>query len=292
MENESFEEWFSNLKETNIEFMDIVDWPKIYEEIEKYRIELHMLNVLLNCTDIKAELFSLLDKYPVVTKTFPLLLAIQKNKLLVCDLDNSLIEFKFKNGKKTKLLEEEKQVYYDFLQKSKILNLIEEKKINNFYQYVLGVFVGLDSHARKNRVGTKMENLVRYYLEKIGLKKDSDYYEQIKLSKCKEMFPNINWDTMCFINNKIFDYLVVREDKITIIECNFYNANGSKLDSIAVQYMEYASHSDDVYKFLWITDGGGWHSSEDCLQNYYNSYRKNIVLVKQLEDNLLDDFIL
>jgi len=52
----------------------------------------------------------------------------------------------------------------EFCKKSGILNLFGE--INDLYAYILGMEVGLDSNARKNRSGKIFEQLVGLLLKK------------------------------------------------------------------------------------------------------------------------------
>lgn len=52
-----------------------------------------------------------------------------------------------------------------------LFDLLENHLINNLYDYVLGVEVGLDSNGRKNRGGHLMEDLVESYIVKAEYEK-------------------------------------------------------------------------------------------------------------------------
>lgn len=69
----------------------------------------------------------------------------------------------------------EKTGLFDFFKKSGITNLVD---------YIAGIEVGLDSNARKNRMGELMEDIVEDYLKK------QDNLEYFKEMKSKEIQKN------------------------------------------------------------------------------------------------------
>lgn len=71
--------------------------------------------------------------------------------------------------------------YIDFMRKSGLFDLLQNYIINNLYDYVLGIEVGLDSNGRKNRGGHLMKNLVKDYIKKAGYKKDVNYFKEMYL---------------------------------------------------------------------------------------------------------------
>lgn len=63
-----------------------------------------------------------------------------------------------------------------FGQRTGILDLLRNKIKGNLKDYIVGVEVGMDTNARKNRTGKIMESLVEQYLIKAGLVRDVDYF--------------------------------------------------------------------------------------------------------------------
>ncbi len=60
-----------------------------------------------------------------------------------------------------------------------------------------------------------------------------------------------------------------------MVETNFYNTGGSKLNEVARSYIE-ISHKISLYdrfKFVWITDGQGWLSAKNKLEEAYKSVK-------------------
>lgn len=74
---------------------------------------------------------------------------------------------------------------------------------------------------------------------------------------------------------KRFDFVVWRQNVTYLIEANFYSGGGSKLNEVARVYIEIAKKISCLpkYKFIWITDGWGWHDSRNKLQEAYKSVR-------------------
>lgn len=57
-----------------------------------------------------------------------------------------------------------------------------------------------------------------------------------------------------------------------MIEVNFYSSEGSKLNEVARSYSDIAPKINSVsgFEFVWITDGIGWKSARNKLQEAYN----------------------
>ena len=53
---------------------------------------------------------------------------------------------------------------------------------------------------------------------------------------------------------------------------NFYSGGGSKLNAAARSYSDIAPKVNSVpgFEFVWITDGIGWKSARNKLQEAYN----------------------
>lgn len=139
--------------------------------------------------------------------------------------------------------------------------VFQRKQIKNLVDYVFGVEVGLDSNARKNRGGHIMENLVANIFDKNGVQYEQEvYYTQ---------FPEIV--NALGADNKRFDFVVKAKDKTYLIEANFYTGGGSKLNEVARSYSELAPKINAVpgFEFVWITDGIGWESARNKLEEAF-----------------------
>lgn len=57
-----------------------------------------------------------------------------------------------------------------------------------------------------------------------------------------------------------------------LMEVNFYSGGGSKLNEVARAYSELSPKINAVsgFEFVWITDGIGWKSARNKLQEAYS----------------------
>ena len=73
-------------------------------------------------------------------------------------------------------------------------------------------------------------------------------------------------------DEKEFDFVITTNVKTYVVEVNFYNSGGSKLNEIARSYSDIAPKINSIsgFEFVWITDGVGWKSARNKLQEAYN----------------------
>lgn len=73
-------------------------------------------------------------------------------------------------------------------------------------------------------------------------------------------------------DKKRFDFVIEATEKNYLIEVNFYSGGGSKLNEIARSYSDIALKINSVegFEFVWVTDGVGWRSAKNKLQEAYN----------------------
>ena len=72
-------------------------------------------------------------------------------------------------------------------------------------------------------------------------------------------------------DEKRFDFVIKTTNKTYLIEVNFYSGGGSKLNETARAYTELAPkiNSLDDFEFVWITDGQGWLSAKNKLEEAF-----------------------
>lgn len=73
-------------------------------------------------------------------------------------------------------------------------------------------------------------------------------------------------------DEKRFDFVIKTAVKTYLIEVNFYSGGGSKLNEVARSYSDIAPKINSVpgFEFVWITDGIGWRSAKNKLQEAYS----------------------
>ncbi|MEG2086539.1 MAG: DpnII family type II restriction endonuclease, partial [Clostridia bacterium] len=152
-----FNEWLHTFRSNICDYSYYVNFEKTYKNVDSIKVELNILNSLIGSKNIERDFIKLVGDYPQVVKCIPILLAVRSHEIYAIDVDG---EFVFKFNKYTNKLEE----YALFMRKTGLFDLISNHIINNLYDYVTGVEVGLDSNGRKNRGGHLMEDLVENYL--------------------------------------------------------------------------------------------------------------------------------
>lgn len=261
-----FKKWLSKFKSSISTYDYYVDFEKIYKLASKYKIELNILNSLIGSENIEEDFKDIIIKYPETLEVIPLLLAVRSNEIFIKD---SVNEYLFKFNKIIYSLDD----YVMFMYKTGLFDLLQNHIINNLYDYVLGVEVGLDSNARKNRGGHLMENLVESYIVKAGYKENVNYFKEMYLSDIEKKW-NLDLSVMSGNNTstKRFDFVIKTDKQVYVIEANFYASGGSKLNETARSYKMLAEESKLVkgVTFIWITDGIGWFDAKNNLEETFN----------------------
>ncbi len=262
----NFNEWLSKFKSSISNYNYYVDFDKVYKCAEKYKVELNILNSLIGSKNIEKEFQEIIIKYPETLEVIPLLLAVRSNEIFIKDSTN---EYLFKFNKMVYSIND----YIKFMRETGLFELLQNHIINNLYDYVLGIEVGLDSNARKNRGGQLMEDLVESYIVKAGYKKGINYFKQMYLNNIEKKW-GLDLSALSGNNTstKRFDFVIKTDKQVYVIEANFYASNGSKLNETARSYKMLAEESKLVngVTFIWITDGVGWLDAKNNLEETFN----------------------
>lgn len=253
MNNSDLNLFLSQLKSSQFELKDFVDFSKVISNTEAVKIYLNALNSLLCVSDVESVIRELWVECPKAFSVLNLLIAVRdsdKKEVLLSDGQNVVMSNLFKSPDEI----------LTFLTNTGLLSFFKSQKINNLVDYVFGVEVGLDTHARKNRGGSIMQNLVANILRQNNL----DYTPQVSVGKLsseiKKSFGK---------KRKKFDFVVKGVSKIWLLEVNFYASTGSKINETASSYIELQKLIKRVpgYDFIWITDGKAWLEETSTLEN-------------------------
>ena len=260
-EDRVLEEFQKNLVKTNRDHKFFVNWNKVQQHAEKFKIELNILNALIGSNSLKEDFYELLKNYPEVLRAFPILMAIRDlNFPVIEDFsqdDINIIDYSFNINKGTQLTDNQIFNYYSFIEKTGIINLFS--LIKDFYDYVVGVEVGMDTNARKNRGGKAMELLVKPLISDITKKYDIMILEQKKFEFIKK---NYGLNIPEGLKNRRCDFLLVKGSNYLNIEVNYYSGSGSKPEEIVDAYINrFNEIRQKKGNFIWITDGDVWTTS-------------------------------
>lgn len=249
----NFDLFISQLSETNATLDYFTDFEKVIKNTNKIAIKLNQLNYLIGKEDLRKAIKELYDENPKVFEVLDILLAVRtkdKKKTLNANGEFVLLESYF-----TSL-----QGVIDYIEQTGLAEVFKNKNVTNLVDYVFGVEVGLDTNARKNRGGNNMAKAValKFMGANISFRSEvnSTEFEEIK---------SLGQDL------KRFDFVIQTKKKTYLIETNFYNSGGSKLNEVARAYTDIAPKINqyDKFEFVWITDGQGWLSAKNKLGEAY-----------------------
>ncbi len=252
-----FDLFMSQLSQTNRTLDYFCDFDKITANVERIKLHLCMLNSLIGTDDLRKSVGEIWEVDKSAFQVLGLLIAVRSSaKELVIGEDGGIVPLKsFFNTEEGVLL---------FLQETGLGAILVEQKVTNLVDYVFGIETGLDTNARKNRTGTIMERIVAKRLADAGItfreQQSAKHWEEIKVALGTDQ--------------KLFDFVIETKENTYFIEVNFYNSSGgSKLSEVCRSYSDIAPKINAVngFNFVWITDGVGWHSARNILNEAYNS---------------------
>lgn len=251
---EQFELFMSQLRETNATLDFYCDFPKIAKNVADIEISLNTLNYLIGKDDLRTAVEALWNRDKRVFDIMDILIATRKkdNKKYI-DNDGSMHSIHS--------LFDSVDGVMKFLEGTGLDKVLKNKEIKDLVDYVFGVETGLDTNARKNRSGDITETLVARIFDNANIPYD-------KQVSSKE-FPEIS--QVLGADQKVFDFVISTKEKIYLIEVNFYSGGGSKLNEVARSYTDVAPKVNSVpgYEFVWITDGEGWASAKNKLEEAF-----------------------
>lgn len=249
-----FEKFISQLTETNATLDYFTDFNKIKKNVNKIAIKLNQLNYLIGQTDLKKAIKEIYEENPKTFDVLGILIAVRNNK------ETKTLN---KNGQVTIIDSyfNSPESIYEFIEETGLIEIFRNKDVKNLVDYVFGIEVGLDTNARKNRVGKNMSKAVSLIFDKENI-----YYKKEVEST---VFPEI---LSLGVDIKRFDFVIKTKLKTYLIETNFYNSSGSKLNETARSYSDLAIKINQYhnYEFVWITDGMGWLAAKNKLEEAFN----------------------
>lgn len=283
--------FFDHISPTNRTPDYYVNWNKVERNSQNIEVELNTMNYLIGKQNIKLEARNLFLQYPSLLKTIPVLIASRDIQLKILTLDET-------NAMRyTKLDFHEIDInrideYLQFIEKCGLLHFLQNIAKRSLVDYVYGVEVGLDSNARKNRSGTTMESIVEMKISQIASRLNIEYFTQITAKKIYEQ-----WGISIPVDKseRRFDAAIFNHtnQKITLVETNYYGGGGSKLKSVCGEFRSLnrlLESSQDKINFAWVTDGVGWNTAKIPLTEAFMEI-DNIFNLKMIDDGYLEQLI-
>lgn len=251
---QQFDIFISQLKKTNATLSFYSDFRKISKNVADIAISLNTLNYLLGQQDLRSAVEALWKRDSKVFAVMDILIATRKKDKKMFFDDSGrfrIVHSLFANV----------EGVMEFLEETGLADVFKNKEIQNLVDYVFGVETGLDTNARKNRSGKITESLIDRIFTKAGVK----FQSQVSSSE----FPAIS--EALGADQKVFDFVIKTVATTYLIEVNFYSGGGSKLNEVARSYSEVGPKINSIkgFEFVWITDGIGWRSAKNKLEEAY-----------------------
>lgn len=250
---EQFDIFVSQLKETNTTLDFYCDFEKIQKKVESISIKLNQLNYLIGQEDMDVAIRRLWEENESVFSVLEILIAVRaadKKKAIMSDGNVRQINSLFNSV----------DGVIEYIHGTGLDEVFKNKQIKNLVDYVFGVETGLDTNARKNRSGHLMERRVASILDNSGVSYRQEVYstDYPALSVLGE-------------DKKRFDFVIETSCRTYLLEVNFYSGGGSKLNEVARAYSELSPkiNAVDGFEFVWITDGIGWKSAKNKLEEAF-----------------------
>lgn len=295
--DEKFEYFMRTRFKTNRTPSYWVNWGNVTNNIKPYEIQLNTLNYLIGKPDIESEARQLFTKQPELLTAVPILLATRELDIDVLafkddgDMYSYNIDF---NRPNISNLDE----YIKFMHDSGLLDFLKIGIKRSLVDYVYGIQAGLDSNGRKNRSGTENEKILQKNLELLIAEcPNCEYDTQATAKKIKERWnvevPEVLPDGKK--GGRRYDGVVFNKDLgiITVIETNFYGGGGSKLKAVAGEFSsiyETSIKKSNNVDFIWITDGPGWDTAKNPLNEAFDVI-PNIINLQMVKDGFLRNIL-
>lgn len=250
---EQFEQFISQLKETNTTLDFYCDFEKIHNNVENISMKLNQLNYLIGQKDLDSAIHRLWNENKSVFSILEILIAVRssdKKKAIMSDGNVNLINSLFDNV----------EGVLEYIHSTGLDKVFQNKQIKNLVDYVFGVETGLDTNARKNRSGHLMEKQVASILDNAKI----SYRQEVYSTEYPEL-------AVLGEDKKRFDFVIETNCCKYLMEVNFYSGGGSKLNEVARAYSELSPkiNAVDGFEFVWITDGIGWKSAKNKLKEAF-----------------------
>ena len=255
MMNKDFDTFMSQLQETNQSLDFFCDFNKIVQNVNDIKLSLCMLNSLIGAPNLRKAVETIWQRDRTAFDVMEILIAVRdRGNKKVIDTKGRCVPLS--------------SFFFDidgvmeYLESTGLAEVLQQQKIKNLVDYVFGIETGLDSNARKNRSGHVMERMIA----RIFTTNNISFRQEVYSSEWPEI-TNVLGD-----DEKRFDFVVQGNGTTYLIEVNFYSGGGSKLNEVARSYSEIAPKINTVngFEFVWITDGIGWRSAKNKLQEAYS----------------------
>ncbi|EHR31924.1 hypothetical protein HMPREF9709_01737 [Helcococcus kunzii ATCC 51366] len=137
-----------------------------------------------------------------------------------------------------------------------------------------------------------METIVEDYVSSIAQEHNLEYLPQAKASQILSKWGK---DVPTDKANRSFDLAIYNKsnDKLFLLETNYYNGGGSKLKSVCGEFMNLNRliGEDKNISFIWVTDGQGWKTALNPITEAMAEINNILNLHMIFSDGLLKEIL-
>lgn len=233
---------------------DLITCYRTVRDNVEEKLSLCMLNSLIGASDLRKSVETIWNRDEKAFSVMDILVAVRtRDKKKILDSVGNCVPLESMFTSVDSVM--------TFLAETGLGDVLQNQNVKNLVDYVFGIETGLDTNARKNRSGHVMENTVANILANAGVPFRQEVYSR-------------EWTAITEVlgdDEKRFDFVIETSSKVYLIEVNFYSGGGSKLNEVARSYSDIAPKINSVegFEFVWITDGIGWKSAKNKLQEAY-----------------------
>ena len=281
---QSFGHFLATLSQGLRDWDYFVNWDKVIRNTREIEMDLNLWNYLLGKPNFEEEFRALVGQHPQIVRTIPSLLVrdggnSKSFNILTSQGDRSAPKFFdfSKPASNAQLVEDA----LEFVSHSGLRRIFDDGGVKNLVDYVLGVEAGVDSNGRKNRGGSAMEKLVEDFVAQTCHESGFDYLSEVTPAAASRQW---GITTLESFEGRRFDFVIRNGSRLIPIETNFYGAGGSKLKSVAGEFIELEQRvKSRNLELVWITDGPGWLTTKGPLKTAYLAmdFVMNIELMQQ-----------
>ena len=134
-----FNSWLGTMKDSIASWTYYTDFQKVYENVNKIKVELNIMNSLVGSKNIEKDFDSLFKKYPEIRKCLPLLIAVREKEIKVNKggsiLGGDQIEIQKKYHETMSMTEHDINITKDYLE-NKTVEEIAASYTNTSFNFV------------------------------------------------------------------------------------------------------------------------------------------------------------
>ena len=135
MEKRNYDEWLVNFRSSIANYKYYVDFDIVYENVEKFKVELNILNSLIGSKNIEKEFIRIINEYPKTLKCIPFLLAVRRLEILAQDED---MQYIYKFGQMNYAPEQ----YVVLMRETGLFDLLENHLVDKVFAFIAPKIIG------------------------------------------------------------------------------------------------------------------------------------------------------